>query len=200
MIPRPRQWFAKTPSADSRGSRSFNSYKQALWAATHAEQLHNAAQIPFHRPSDYFAEMLKTDAHMSTIRQNLLDEQAGIAASEAARKLREQKKFGKKVQVEKVRERQKEKREIGERLEGLKKSECQYTGERVHTTYRWLLADAPYFACVSLPLSMVQSARTAIRLPRRKTLTLLSRTPLPIDLPSGPRCLNQSAVAEEGEA
>jgi len=59
---------------------------------------------------------------MSKIRQGLLDEQAGMKASEEARKLRELKKFGKKVQVEKIREREREKKAVGERLESLKKS------------------------------------------------------------------------------
>lgn len=100
-----------------------NSYKQSLWAATRAEQLFEKANLPFHRPDDYFAEMVKTDQHMSKIRQSLLDEQAGMKASDEARKLRELKKFGKKVQVEKLREREKEKKAVGERLESLKKSE-----------------------------------------------------------------------------
>lgn len=66
--------------------------------------------------------MLKTDAHMSLIRQSLLNESAGIKASEDARKLRDAKKFGKKVQVERLKEREKEKKEVGKRLESLKKS------------------------------------------------------------------------------
>lgn len=45
-----------------------------------------------------------------------------MKASEEARKLRELKKFGKKVQVEKIREREREKKAVGERLESLKKS------------------------------------------------------------------------------
>ncbi|ORY81742.1 eukaryotic rRNA processing protein EBP2-domain-containing protein [Leucosporidium creatinivorum] len=101
--------------------RELEFYKQALWAAQHAETLFSAASLPFHRPEDYFAEMLKTDAHMSTIRQSLLDESAGIKASEEARKLRDAKKFGKKVQVERLKEREKEKKEVGKRLESLKK-------------------------------------------------------------------------------
>lgn len=100
-----------------------HSYKQALWAAQRAEQLFDAEGLPFHRPDDYFAEMLKTDAHMAGVRQTLLDEQAGIKASEDARKLRQQKKFGKQVQVERIKERQKEKKAIGDRLDSLKKSE-----------------------------------------------------------------------------
>ncbi|GAA5991801.1 hypothetical protein JCM5350_005430, partial [Sporobolomyces pararoseus] len=109
------------PDASNDLERELEFYKQSLWAATHAESLFNKANLPFHRPADYFAEMVKTDAHMSKIRQSLLDEQAGMKASEEARKLRELKKFGKKVQVEKIREREKEKKAVGERLESLKK-------------------------------------------------------------------------------
>lgn len=60
---------------------------------------------------------------MSRIRQSLLDEQAGFKASDEARKLRDAKKFGKKVQVERLKEREKDKKEVGKRLDGLKKSE-----------------------------------------------------------------------------
>lgn len=93
-----------------------------MWAAQHAQGLFAAASLPFTRPEDYFAEMLKTDAHMSLIRQSLLNESAGIKASEDARKLRDAKKFGKKVQVERLKEREKDKKDVGKRLESLKKS------------------------------------------------------------------------------
>ncbi|GAA5942181.1 EBP2 family rRNA-processing protein [Sporobolomyces koalae] len=109
------------PDASNDLERELEFYKQSLWAATHAEALFEKADLPFHRPADYFAEMVKTDAHMGKIRQSLLDEQAGMKASEEARKLRELKKFGKKVQVEKIREREREKKAVGERLDSLKK-------------------------------------------------------------------------------
>lgn len=109
------------------------SYKQSLWAVQHAEGLFAAASLPFTRPDDYFAEMLKTDAHMSLIRQSLLNESAGIKASEDARKLRDAKKFGKKVQVERLKEREKEKKEVGKRLESLKKSKLGFE------LARWML-------------------------------------------------------------
>ena len=60
---------------------------------------------------------------MAQIRQSLLDEQAGMKASEDARKLRDAKKFGKKVQHERLRERERDKKAIGEKLDSLKKSE-----------------------------------------------------------------------------
>ncbi|KAL8284213.1 hypothetical protein RQP46_004962 [Phenoliferia psychrophenolica] len=109
------------PDAENDLERELEFYKQSLWAAGHAESLFEAASLPFTRPNDYFAEMLKTDAHMTLIRQKLLDESAGIKASEDARKLRDAKKFGKKVQVERLKEREKDKKDVGKRLESLKK-------------------------------------------------------------------------------
>lgn len=66
--------------------------------------------------------MVKTDAHMERIRQRLLDESAGIKKSDEKRKEREGKKFGKQVQIEKLKEREKSKKEMEERLKGLKRS------------------------------------------------------------------------------
>ncbi|GAA5935467.1 hypothetical protein JCM3775_006280 [Rhodotorula graminis] len=109
------------PDADNDLERELEFYKQSLWAAMHAETLFNRADLPFHRPTDYFAEMVKTDAHMAKIRQGLLDEQAGMKASEEARKLRDAKKFGKKVQHERLRERERDKKAVGDKLESLKK-------------------------------------------------------------------------------
>lgn len=78
--------------------------------------------LPFTRPDDFFAEMVKTDAHMERIRQRLLDESAGIAKSEARRREREGKKIGKQVQLEKLKEREYNKKDMEERLKGLKRS------------------------------------------------------------------------------
>lgn len=66
--------------------------------------------------------MVKSDAHMERIRQRLLDESATIKRSELKRKEREGKKFGKQVQIEKAKERERGKKEMDERLKGLKRS------------------------------------------------------------------------------
>jgi rRNA-processing protein EBP2 len=60
---------------------------------------------------------------MERIRQRLVDETAGIKRSEEKKREREGKKFGKKVQVEKLKEREKNKKEMDERIKGLKRSE-----------------------------------------------------------------------------
>ena len=98
------------------------SYKQALHGAKAARVLATEHHLPFTRPDDFFAEMVKTDAHMERIRQRLLDESAGIAKSEARRREREGKKIGKQVQLEKLKEREHSKKDMEERLKGLKRS------------------------------------------------------------------------------
>lgn len=66
--------------------------------------------------------MVKSDSHMERIRQRLLDEGAGIKKGEEKRREREGKKFGKQVQIEKIKEREKGKKDMEERLQGLKRS------------------------------------------------------------------------------
>ena len=99
-----------------------HSYKQALYSANEARSLATKHQLPFTRPADYFAEMIKSDLHMERIRQRLLDETANIKKSEEAKRQREGKKFGKQVQQEKLKERVQSKKEMEERIKGLKRS------------------------------------------------------------------------------
>ncbi|KAI0729590.1 eukaryotic rRNA processing [Fomitopsis betulina] len=96
-------------------------YKQALHGAQLAKSLATKHGLAFTRPPDYFAEMVKSDAHMERIRQRLLDESATIKRSEDKRKEREGKKFGKQVQMEKLQERERSKKDMEERLKGLKR-------------------------------------------------------------------------------
>ena len=99
-----------------------DSYKQALHGAQLAKSLAAKHNLPFTRPSDYFAEMVKSDAHMERIRQRLLDESATIKRGEEKRKEREGKKYGKQMQMEKLQERERSKKDMEERLKGLKRS------------------------------------------------------------------------------
>ena len=101
------------------------SYKQALHSAGHAKQLaaKSFPNFPWTRPSDYFAEMVKSDTHMERIRTKLLDETAAIKKSEDAKKQRNLKKYGKQIQIDRLKERQKEKRDMLEKVKSLKRSE-----------------------------------------------------------------------------
>lgn len=103
------------------------SYRQAQATVLEALPLLNKHGISTKRPDDYFAEMAKSDQHMQKvnvyilvnfllfkkqqllnktimlmflsvqIRKKLLAKQSSIEKSEKAKKLREQRKFGKKV-------------------------------------------------------------------------------------------------------
>ncbi|KAG9291520.1 hypothetical protein G9A89_021939 [Geosiphon pyriformis] len=96
-------------------------YKQALGAAMEGRARLLESGIPFSRPDDYFAEMVKSDEQMARIRQRLLDESQKIKVGEDARRQRELKKFGKKVQIEKIQERQKQKSQDLDKIKAMKK-------------------------------------------------------------------------------
>ncbi|PLN75762.1 eukaryotic rRNA processing protein EBP2-domain-containing protein [Aspergillus taichungensis] len=102
-------------------TRELAFYKVCQSAATTARGLLKKEGVPFTRPGDYFAEMVKTDEHMGRIKKKLYDEAAAKKASAEARKQRDLKKFGKQVQVAKLQQRQKEKRETLEKINDLKK-------------------------------------------------------------------------------
>jgi rRNA-processing protein EBP2 len=77
--------------------------------------------IPFTRPTDYFAEMVKSDEHMDRLKQKLIEEATSKKASQDAKRQRELKKFGKQVQHAKLQERQKEKRDTMDKIKSLKR-------------------------------------------------------------------------------
>ena len=103
-------------------TRELAFYKQALEAVQLGRALLRQEKIPFERPADYFAEMMKDDQHMGQIKGKLLEEAERKKRSQEARKLRDLKKFGKQVQVAKLQEREKEKKQAMEKISQLKRS------------------------------------------------------------------------------
>jgi len=103
-------------------NRELAFYAQALSAVKEARGVLKAEGVPFTRPTDYFAEMVKADDHMAKIKAKLIDEAASKKASAEARKQRDLKKFGKQVQVAKLQERQKETKQTMEKIKVLKRS------------------------------------------------------------------------------
>ena len=83
----------------------------ALEAAAKGYELLEELDVPYLRPDDYYAEMLKTDLHMAKIRRHLLQQQKRIEIVEERKKRREMRKYGKQVQVEKQQTREKVKKE-----------------------------------------------------------------------------------------
>ncbi|KHN95421.1 Eukaryotic rRNA processing [Metarhizium album ARSEF 1941] len=107
-------------------------YSQCLDAAKESRTRLLAEGIPFSRPKDYFAEMIKEDAHMEKVKAKLIEEASARKAAAEARKLRDLKRFGKQVQVAKLQERQKAKRETLEKIKTLKRKR-QESGNDVDT-------------------------------------------------------------------
>jgi hypothetical protein len=103
-------------------TRELAFYKVCQAAAIEARRTLKKEGVNFTRPTDYFAEMVKTDEHMTKIKKKLFDEAASKKAAADARRQRDLKKFGKQVQVAKLQQRQKEKKETLEKINSLKRS------------------------------------------------------------------------------
>ncbi|XP_039985757.1 probable rRNA-processing protein EBP2 [Xiphias gladius] len=97
-------------NADDDFQREMFFYRQAQATVLEALPLLNKHGIATKRPDDYFAEMAKSDQQMQKIRKKLISKQMILEKSEKAKKLREQRKFGKKVQIEVIQKRQKDKK------------------------------------------------------------------------------------------
>nr|CAG4642027.1 EOG090X0D84 [Eurycercus lamellatus] len=87
-------------------------YRQAQAAIIEGLARLKAQGVPTKRPDDYFAQMAKSDDHMLKVKRRVLTQQLSQEKSQKVKKLRELKKYGKKVQVEVGLQRAKEKREM----------------------------------------------------------------------------------------
>ena len=96
-------------------------YRQAQAAVLEAIPRLQSLNVRTRRPDDYFAQMVKSDEHMNKIRAKLLSKEQGQQRSEKMAKLRELKKFGKKVQIEVQQKRQKEKKDMMDEMKKVRK-------------------------------------------------------------------------------
>ncbi|OMO98057.1 hypothetical protein COLO4_14179 [Corchorus olitorius] len=91
-------------------ARELAFYTQALEGTRVAFEKFQSMGLPFLRPPDYYAEMVKSDAHMQKVKGKLLAQKRQIEEAEERRKAREAKKIAKEVQAEKLKERAKQKK------------------------------------------------------------------------------------------
>ncbi|XP_042512314.1 probable rRNA-processing protein EBP2 homolog [Macadamia integrifolia] len=99
-------------------ARELAFYTQALEGTRQAFGKLQSMGLPFLRPPDYYAEMVKTDTHMEKVKGRLLVAKRRIEEAEERRKAREAKKIAKEVQSQKLKERSKQKKE---EIESVKK-------------------------------------------------------------------------------
>ena len=116
-------------------------YSQSLEAVRLGRSKLRAEGVPFSRPKDYFAEMVKEDEHMEKVKAKLVEEASNKKAAAEARKLRDLKKFGKQVQVAKLQERHKEKRETLEKIKTLKRSKFSPPRPHPHRSITHILIE-----------------------------------------------------------
>ncbi|KAI9768233.1 MAG: rRNA-processing protein and EBNA1-binding protein ebp2 [Geoglossum simile] len=109
------------PDVNDDLNRELAFYKQSLDAVKIARNSLKKEGVPFTRPTDYFAEMVKSDEHMDVIKKKMMDEAASKKAAVEARKQRDLRKFGKQVQVAKLQERDRAKRDTMEKIKILKR-------------------------------------------------------------------------------
>ncbi|KAK4773474.1 hypothetical protein SAY87_028493 [Trapa incisa] len=92
-------------------ARELAFYTQALEGTRQAFGELQKMGIAFLRPSNYYAEMVKSDSHMEKVKGQLLAEKKNIEEAEERKKAREAKKLAKEVQAQKQKERAKQKKE-----------------------------------------------------------------------------------------
>ncbi|KXS16264.1 eukaryotic rRNA processing [Gonapodya prolifera JEL478] len=117
--PTPLDLAPEAASDDLRRELAF--YDQALHAAVKGLEQLRQLGVPTTRPVDYFAEMVKADAHMLKVKQRIAEETTNIKKSEEAKKQREQKRLGKKVQQQREQEKREAKARDVEKLKQLKR-------------------------------------------------------------------------------
>jgi rRNA-processing protein EBP2 len=80
-------------------------YNQAMASVKESVENFDSLGTKWRRPTDYFAEMVKSDDHMKRVKEKLLYEKKLGEEQEERRKQREAKKYSKQVQAEKLKER-----------------------------------------------------------------------------------------------
>ncbi|KAM7193818.1 Eukaryotic rRNA processing protein EBP2 domain containing protein [Rhypophila sp. PSN 637] len=116
------------PSVEDDLVRELAFMNQALEAARTARTLLRKENVPFTRPTDYFAEMVRSDEIMDKVKGKMIEDATAKKASAEAKKQRDLKKFGKQVQVAKQQERAKQKREALDKIDLLKKKRKENGG------------------------------------------------------------------------
>lgn len=95
--------------------------KLAMEAFITGSKLCSKAGIPFQRPGDYYAEMIKDDEHMHKVRSRLVETATRIDTAEKTRRQRTLAKFGKKLQAERRLEREKKRSRALKSIESARK-------------------------------------------------------------------------------
>lgn len=103
-------------------SSSFYSHTQALDAVIAARGELDRLHIPYRRPDDYFAEMLKSDDHMAKVKGRIIEETTRMTAIERRQQERNAQAFAKQSAVEKAKQKANDKRSSMDALKQWRKN------------------------------------------------------------------------------
>lgn len=124
IIPQTPLPFGENGDADSNPldvhddlKREVAFYKMALEGVNEARKQCKQNNIPFSRPDDFFAEMLKTDDHMAKVKDRLIYENKKMEAVAQRKGNREQKLRAKESQSNKLAEKSRRKKEHFQQVE-----------------------------------------------------------------------------------
>jgi rRNA-processing protein EBP2 len=132
-------------------------YEQALLSAKEACSRLRELGVPTVRPDDYFAEMIKSDEHMLKVKDKLLYSRKVLEERETRRRHREQKKLGKQMQVNRIKEKLEEKKNA---LEAIKYWRKEHGGKGKEFDMEKLDAE----------MKQLKSEQKAQNAPSKKTL------------------------------
>lgn len=95
--------------------------QHAMLSVRQGVTLLDNAKIAWRRPMDYYAQMFKSDVHMEKVQDSILKSKRTIESRASRRSTKDQKKFGKEVQAEALRQKAKAKREAVKSVDSFRK-------------------------------------------------------------------------------
>lgn len=119
-----------SPDDDPKREEAF--VRHALLSVAKGIEMLEAANVTWQRPDDYFAEMYKSDEHMSKVRDAIMRSKARVEERAQRTSMRLQKRFGKELQAETARERARQKREITAKVAELRRRHRGTTKEELN--------------------------------------------------------------------
>lgn len=131
-------------------------YNQARDAVAKGLEQLRELNVPIERPSDYFAEMVKSDQHMEYIRKRLAKQKDRLDRIDIKKKESEARKFGKGKQKLKEQEKQREKKKEMEEIKSWskKRKTNNQGGDEDDKELEALLAKRPKKTKADLPDSV----------------------------------------------
>lgn len=139
--------------------REMQFYEHALNSAHDAVHRLREEGVPNERPDDYFAEMVKSDEHMHLVKDRLLKTRDELNKREERRRQKELKRFGKQIQIERMKQKLDEKKRNLERIRQWKKLAAK--GVKENDIESLLNADDDIAAAVSDGVSRGGSGASA---------------------------------------